>query len=53
MKKASIPDLLNAQRFHYGGIRCKEDEIMQWVTHLRSQLEAGHEKIRLRNSIRE
>jgi hypothetical protein len=47
MISAPISELLKAQLSHYGQIRCGEDDMKEWLSNLRSQLEDGADKVRL------
>jgi poly(A) polymerase-like protein len=50
MATASVSELVNAQRSHYGQIRCREEEIRQWLSNLRSQLDAGSETVLIQST---
>ena len=46
---ASISELLQAQRSHYGQIRCRKRYISEWLETIRGQLKSGNRRVRLLN----
>jgi hypothetical protein len=50
MLSAPISELVRAQLLHYGQVRCGEDDIKEWLSNLRSQLEEGADRVRLLNN---